>query len=118
MLKYVTMDMWNGYNSSIAEVFSNTKVIIDKFHVISKINDTLEEVRKSLKNIFRKDLRSQIFKDRFLLTSGNEKVSDEDYARLLCYFEKSSYLETAYELKEEFRDIYMISDKNEAIDAF
>ncbi|GCD10042.1 transposase [Clostridium tagluense] len=35
-----------------------------------------------------------------------------------CYFEESSYLETAYELKEEFRDIYMLIDKNEAIDAF
>lgn len=68
--------------------------------------------------LFEKDLRIQVFKDRFLLTSGNEKVSDEDYIRLLGYFEESSYLETAYELKKDFRDIYMLIDKNEAIDAF
>lgn len=73
MLKYVTMDMWNGYNSSITEMFPNAKVIIDKFHVVSKINDALEEVRKNLKSTFEKDLRIQIFKDKFLLTSGNEK---------------------------------------------
>lgn len=88
-------------------MFPNVKVIIDKFHGVSKINDALEEVRKNLKSTFQKELKIQIFKDRFLLTSGNEKVSDEEYMRLLGYFEESSYLETAYELK----DIYMIIDK-------
>ena len=42
-LKYVTMDMWNGYNSSISEVFTNVKIIIDKFHVIKKIGEALKE---------------------------------------------------------------------------
>lgn len=117
-LKFVTMDMWNGYNSSINEMFPNAKVIIDKFHVVSKVNDALEQVRKNLKSTFNEELRTQIFKDRFLLTSGNENVNDEDYSRLLGYFEECAYLEIAYELKEEFRDIYMLTDKKEAIDAF
>lgn len=33
-----------------------------------------------------------------------KKVSDEDYIRLLGYFEESSYLEIAYEFKEELID--------------
>lgn len=117
-LKYVTMDMWNGYNSSISEVFPNVKIIIDKFHVIKKIGDALKEVRKHVGSQLDKESKKQLFKDRYLLQKANENIYDENYEQLLKHFEKSEYLEIAYELKEEFRDIFMLDIKNEAIEAF
>lgn len=117
-VKFVTMDMWNGYNSSISKTFPNAKVIIDKFHVIKKIGDALKEVRKSVCKQLDKESKIKLFKDRYLLKKTNENVTDEEYLRLLDHFEKSSYLEIAYELKEEFRDIFMLDSKKDAIKAF
>ncbi len=117
-VKFVTMDMWNGYNSSISEMFPNAKIIIDKFHVIKYIGDALKKVRKSVCKKLDKISKTKLFKDRYLLKKANENVTDEEYETLLNHFEKSSYLETAYELKEEFRDIFMLNNKKDAIEAF
>lgn len=117
-VKFVTMDMWNGYNSSISKMFPNAKIIIDKFHVIKKIGDAFKDVRKSVSKQLDKESKTKLFKDRYLFKKGNENVTDEEYLILIEHFEKSSYLEIAYELKEEFRDIFVLHSKNEAMEAF
>nr|WP_242863948.1 transposase [Clostridium tepidiprofundi] len=82
------------------------------------MGDAFKDVRKSVCRQLDKESRTKLFKNRYLFKKGNENVTDEEYLILLEHFEKSSYLEIAYELKEEFRDIFMLDSKKEAIEAF
>jgi len=40
--------MWGGFPKVIAQVFPNTRIVFDRFHVMKKVNDALNKLRKLL----------------------------------------------------------------------
>ncbi|MEW6652717.1 MAG: transposase [Bacteroidota bacterium] len=47
-IKAATMDMCPAYLKSVEENTDNVIVVFDKFHIIKKMNEALDETRRSL----------------------------------------------------------------------
>jgi transposase len=99
----VSVDMWGGFPKIIKEIFPNARIVIDRFHVMKKINEELNSIRKtlnkSLKRLKIKNLKYYLMKNGLSLTIEEKEI----LKRILnC----SSRLKRAYELKEKFRAIY------------
>ncbi len=100
-VKEVSVDMWGGFPKVIREVFPNALIVIDRFHVMKLVNKSLNKLRLSL------ELKG--LKNRCLLLKNGRDLTEEEETELVQLLQKSPCLSIAYELKEEFRDIYETS---------
>jgi transposase len=100
-VKEVSVDMWGGFPKVIQEVFPKASLVIDRFHVMKLVNQSLNKMRlllgfKGLEN-------------RTILLKNKVDLTEEEMKKLQELLRESPCLRIAYELKEEFRDIYETS---------
>lgn len=100
-VKEVSVDMWGGFPKVIKAVFPNAEIVIDRFHVMKLMNKSLNKIRLLL------GLKG--LKNRTILLKNNKELTEEAKNQLQEILRESPYLSIAYELKEEFREIYETS---------
>ena len=100
-VREVSVDMWGGFQKVIQEVFPNAAIVIDRFHVMKLVNNSLNKIRLSL------GLTG--LKNRNLLLKNGEDLREDEQKQLNDIFKISPILTIAYQLKEEFREIYETS---------
>ena len=100
-VREVSVDMWAGFPKVIARVFPNAVVVFDRFHVMMLVNKALNQMRKQL----GKKAKSS----RFLLLKNSSDLTEVERAQLEQILNQSACLRIAYEMKEEFREIYETS---------
>ncbi|MEG4228775.1 ISL3 family transposase [Microcoleus sp. N9_A2] len=94
----VSVDMWGGFPKVIKKVFPNAKVVIDRFHVMKIVNKDLNKLRRAAGITDRQS--------KYLLLSNRVNFNSEQIDKLESTLGKSECLRIAYEMKEEFREIY------------
>jgi len=94
----VSIDMWGGFPKVIEQVFPNAKIVIDRFHVMKAVNKDLNKLRRAVGITDRGS--------KYLLLSNRSDLNVEQIQRLTVTLKKSECLRIAYEMKEEFREIY------------
>lgn len=117
-IEVVTIDMWRYYKEAIYEELPKAQVIVDRFHVIQLVNNALEGERKSFKGSLDKKQRSKLLKDRFLLLRNKEDLNARQIWDMQIMFIDFPQLKLAYELKEQFRDIYKCNNRDDALKAY
>jgi len=116
-IKAISMDMWSAYNSMAQEMFPNAKIVVDKFHLVMKAGDALDDVRKKVKREANDENSTKFYKSRNLLRKNGEELTDDEHDKLIELFKLSPALEKAWELKEEFRDVLQMNKVSEAKNA-
>lgn len=114
-IKLAVMDMNGSYEAALLTAFPGVKIIIDKFHVVSVVMDALDATRKRVQRQRTKAQGRRIFKLRKLLRKAREDLDDEGHAGLAAIFAQEPDLDTAYQLKEDFRDWYRLTIPEQAI---
>ena len=94
----VSVDMWGGFPKVIEQVWTNAKIVIDSFHVMKAVNKDLNKLRRAVGITDRGS--------KYLLLSNRSNLNPEQIHRLEVTLKKSECLRIAYEMKEEFREIY------------
>ena len=94
----VSVDMWGGFPKVVKEVFPNTKIVIDRFHVMQPVIKELNKLRKST--------GMKIKGSRFILLKNNVDLTEEQKIKLEDILKCSKHLRLAYTLKEDFRTIF------------
>lgn len=94
----VSVDMWGGFPKVIKEVFPNAKIVIDRFHVMQPVIKELNQVRKQT--------GVKIKGSRFILLKNNIDLTEEEKVKLETILKCSDRLRLAYNLKEDFRNIF------------
>ena len=79
---------------------------MDKFHLIRHINGALDKVRSRLQGGNRRGKRRDLFKGRYTLLKGAERLNAWEKARLNQLFYRYPELRRAWVLKESFRAWY------------
>jgi transposase len=97
-VKEVSVDMWGGFPKVAQKVFPNAVLVIDRFHVMKAVNQDLNRLRKKLGITDRGS--------KFLLLRNGVDLAPDQIVKLAAVLDKSASLRIAYELKEEFRQIY------------
>lgn len=105
----LVMDMWRPFHKAAKELFPGTPIVIDKYHVVQKVNLAFEQVRKkySMQITGLKRGRFALLKRPFRLTEKQNKKLEE-------YHTKSPEIAYAYYLKELFYDLYEQPDYDKA----
>lgn len=117
-VKVVTMDMWNPYYDAVQEAMPDADIIIDKFHVVRMASASMEKVRKSLRAGLEAKTRRKLMHDRFILLRRNKDLKPEQRETLALWSQMFPTLATAYKLKEDFYDLWLIERKADAIAAY
>lgn len=97
----VSVDMWSGFPKVIAQVFPNVVVVFDQFHGMKLVNEEL--------NLLRKKVGVTTKGSKYLRLLNQAELTDEEKVKLEQVLQMSACLRIAYELKEEFRQIYETS---------
>jgi transposase len=102
----VSVDMWGGFPKVVQAVFPNARITFDRFHVMKPVNEELNKVRKQTK--------MNLKGSKFILLKNGVDLTEEQQVKLADILKHSNRLKLAYELKEEFRDIFESSQTVEA----
>lgn len=108
-VQMIVVDMWDPFHKAIQKVFPSALIVIDKYHVVQKVTQALDQVRKKLQSE-QKNLK----KKRLLFLMSLEKLSDKQRIRLDELLDDCPDLAHAYYLKELFRTIYQASTRDDA----
>ncbi len=106
-IQYVCSDMWKPYLKVIKQRASHALNILDRFHIVARMNKALDEVRASEHRAMKQDGYEPVLtKSRWLLLKRPENLTqlqDTKLQELLQYNLKSI---RAYLLKEEFQHLW------------
>ena len=113
-VKAVVMDMHEPFRQAVQMCLPQAKVVVDKFHLIRHINGALDKVRSRLQGGSRRGKRRDLFKSRYTLLKGAERLADWEKDRLNQLFYHYPELKRAWVLKESFRVWYRETDRSRA----
>lgn len=100
-----TMDMWDPYIKSVSNN-TNACIIFDKFHIIKKVNEALDSIRKRIFRNAGSSLRKMMKRKRWWLLYKRSRFSEERIESLDELLNENKELFATYILKEQFLDIF------------
>lgn len=113
-IEAIAMDMWRPFYTVIHKVLPGVEIVIDTYHVQRMANQIIMTVLRKIRgNMTIKDQRECLF-DRFILLKRGYNLSQTQRDTLRQWGEKVPEVRIAYELKEEFLEIWSLSGRNEA----
>ena len=99
--------MWEPYLKVIREKCSEALHILDRFHIVAKMNEALDEVRAEETRRMQREGRDPVFKkSRWLLLKRSENLGDEQHFRLRDLLRYNLKTVRAYLLKEAFQQLW------------
>ena len=105
-----TCDMSLAYEKGIKREFKNSKIIIDKFHVIKYFNDALNKtLRDDIKDGY--DFK----KSKYIWMKNRNNLTMKQEERFKSMNKQRSKTSKAYLMKVVMQEIYQLTDKNEAV---
>jgi transposase len=103
-LKFVCSDMWAPYLKVIAKKAPQALNILDRFHVMRKFNEAIDEIRRTEAREFKANKQDNVLeRGRWLLLKRPENLSEKQTARLDELLKLNLPSIKAYLLREDFQ---------------
>lgn len=103
VLAYVCSDMWRTYIKVIAKKAGQATHILDRFHVVAKLNKAIDEVRASEHRKMKQDGYEPLLKNtRWCLLKRWENLTEKQEVKLKDLLQYNLQSVRAYLLKEDF----------------
>ena len=118
-VEWICSDMWRPFKKSFRLHLPNAKLVIDKFHVVRMASAALDTERKSLQSGMNRYARLNMKKNlRWLLLRRPNSLTEEQLEVLAQLEKLHPEFKEAYDLKEQFYNIYEATSKDDAIQRF
>jgi transposase len=102
-LKYVCSDMWKPYLKVIEKKAGQAIHVLDRFHIVAKLNKAIDEVRAGEHRQMQKDGYEPVLKhSRWLLLKRRENLTQKQEVKLRDLLQYNLKSVRAYLLKEDF----------------
>ena len=106
-LKYVCSDMWRPYIKVIKKKAGQALHILDRFHIVAKLNKAIDEVRASEYRQMQKDGYEPVLKNsRWCLLKHWNNLTDKQEVKLKELLQYNLKSVRAYLLKEDFNGFW------------
>lgn len=106
-IEFVCSDMWKPYLELIAQHCTNALNILDRFHVVAKMNKAIDEVRASeAKRMAHDGYAPVLQRSRWCLLKRRENLTDPQRVRLCDLLRYNLKSVRAYLLKEDFQQFW------------
>jgi len=104
---FVCSDMWQPYLKVIREKCSQALHILDRFHIVAKMNEALDDVRAEETRRMRQQGYDPVLKkSRWLLLKRKQNLTDKQKFRLRDILRFNLKTVRAYLLKELFQQLW------------
>jgi transposase len=113
-VKAVAMDMHEPFRQAVQMCLPGAKVVADKFHLVRHVNGAVDKVRSDLQGGNRRGEKRELFRSRYTLLKGSERLRGWEKERLARLFAGYPELKQAWEIKEGFRAWYRETDRERA----
>ena len=106
-IEFVCSDMWKAYLRVIRERCSNALNILDRFHIVAKMNDALGDVRAAESRKLAQDgFEPVLAKTRWCVLKRKENLTEKQAVRLRDLLKYNLQTVRAYLLKEQFQQFW------------
>jgi transposase len=106
-LKYVCSDMWQPYLKVIKKKAGGAIHILDRFHIVAKLNKAIDEVRAGECRQMKADGYEPLLKkSRWCLLKRRENLTENQEAKLSDLLQYNLKTMRAYLLKEDFNGFW------------
>ena len=103
-LKFVCSDMWAPYLKVIAKKAPQALNILDRFHIMRKFNEAIDEIRRGEANQFKANKQVNVLeKGRWLLLKRPDNLSEKQTSRLDELLKLNLATIKGYLLREDFQ---------------
>jgi transposase len=113
-IRWGSCDMANSYIEAIKEFCPNAKLVIDKFHLVKKLNEAVDEVRKEQWRELEGEQKKTIKGLRWLLGLSSMSRTKGDTRALNSLAKGNRRIYRAWELKDEFEHFWSFSYQGSA----
>ncbi len=100
-VKTITMDMSTGYIAAAAKYFDQAAIIFDRFHIMKKMNEAVDKIRREEQINCREDFK----RTRYWWLRNADKLKDDQRRRLASLSRAYPNIGEAYRLKELLRSV-------------
>jgi transposase len=111
-VRAVTIDMWGPYREAVRMVMPNAKIVVDKWHVLSKLNQALDRVRNQERR--KSGSRKNPHKGRRLLQTSRHNLSPMRQMLVEGMLANNPRIDAAWNAKEVFYDIWEVRPREDA----
>jgi len=105
-ITHVSLDMWDPYIKAVKDQCPNAKLVFDKFHVVKKVNEALDSVRKKEFAEASKEERISMKHKRWIILKKYNNLNKDQKESLSQLMETNDKLYKAYLLKEQILSIF------------
>lgn len=105
-VRLVVMDMWEAFENSAVKNAPQAAILYDKFHVMKKLGEAMDKVRRDETQKLPKEERTYIKGNRYILLSHQKNLDLKGKKRLKSLLAINRRLNTAYVLKESFGQLW------------
>lgn len=111
------MDMGAGYRKGTAEYFPDAKITFDRFHVVSRMTEAVNEVRRrEYAGLMKEEAedREALKGKRYLLLRNNKDLRDSEKEDVKSLISRFKDLGRTYIQKETLRGVWGMEKKYDA----
>ena len=106
-IKFVCSDMWKPYLKVIKERIGQAVHILDRFHIVARLNKALDEVRAAEQRRMKEEgYEPLLTKSRWLLLKRKENLTESQEIRLKDLVQYNLRSIRGYLLKEDFQQLW------------
>lgn len=106
-LKFVCSDMWAPYLKVIAKKAPQALNILDRFHIMRKFNEAIDEIRRDEVKQFKADEQENVLeRGRWLLLKRPENLDEKQTSRLAKLLKLNLASIKGYLLREDFQQFW------------
>lgn len=106
LIEFASMDMWDPYIKTVKEKCPNAKIVFDKFHIVKKINEALDKIRKKEFAKADKEERINMKHKRFIILKKEKNLKKKEKEELKKLMKTNNKLYKAYLLKEQIISVF------------
>jgi len=106
-IEFVCSDMWKPYLRVIRERCGNALNILDRFHIVAKMNDAVDNVRAAeSRKLAQGGFEPVLTKTRWCVLKRNQNLTGKQRIRLRDLLQYNLQTVRAYLLKEQFQHFW------------
>lgn len=113
-IQVVCIDMWAAYSSAVQTKLPDAEIVVDRFHVMKNLNHALTIARREIQRQATPEVKEQLKGSRWVLVRNQSDLNPEQREKLDMLYAGSPELKRGHQLKEQFRAIFELTDRDEA----
>ncbi len=103
-VEFACTDMWKGYLTVVKKKLPNALNVLDRFHIVKKINDAVDSVRRAeVRELLKNNQEDVLTNTKYCFLKNPENLTDKQNLKLKDVLQYKLKSVRAYQLKESFQ---------------